>query len=282
MTKAADSRTDHPLDPLSAEEFSAVAALLRRDRGVDPGGGGWRITAIEMVEPDKAELLDFEAGGARPARKALALCLDRRNNATYRSMLSLTDDSVESFEHVPGVQANFTVDEFEECDRVLRSHPDVVAALARRGITDVDLVFMDTWTYGDAVAPPEYRDRRIGWSDTWVRNAPGANPYANPISGLHCVIDLNSMELLRIEDTGPFSEGSGATGADGRVRSQAHSRTDLRVLAARTTQAVGDHPIRGAVLRPGGQPPEMAELESAGGVQPPRGDDVAHRALPGR
>ena len=206
MTKAADSRTDHPLDPLTAEEFSAVAALLRRDRGVDPGGGGWRITAIEMVEPDKAELLDFEAGGARPARKALALCLDRRNNATYRSMLSLTDDSVESFEHVPGVQANFTVDEFEECDRVLRSHPDVVAALARRGITDVDLVFMDTWTYGDAVAPPEYRDRRIGWSDTWVRNAPGANPYANPISGLHCVIDLNSMELLRIEDSGPFSE----------------------------------------------------------------------------
>ena len=25
------------------------------------------------------------------------------------------------------------------------------------------------------------------------------------MSGLHCVIDLNSMELLRIEDTGPFS-----------------------------------------------------------------------------
>ena len=84
-------------------------------------------------------------------------------------------------------------------------HPDVIAALAKRGITDMDLVFMDTWTYGDAVAPPEYRDRRIGWSDTWLKDGPGTNPYAHPVSGLHCVVDLNSMELLRIEDSGPFS-----------------------------------------------------------------------------
>ena len=32
---------------------------------------------------------------------------------------------------------------------------------------------MDTWTYGDAVAPPEYRDRRLGWSDTWRKDGPG-------------------------------------------------------------------------------------------------------------
>ena len=155
-----------------------------------------------MIEPSKAELAEFAGSGARPPRKALVLCLERAENATYRVVVSLTDDRIESFEHVPGVQANFTVDEFEECDRVLRAHPDVIAALAKRGITDLDNVFMDTWTYGNAVAPPEYRDRRIGWSDTWHKNSPGANPYANPVSGLHCVIDLNSMELLRVEDDG--------------------------------------------------------------------------------
>ena len=83
--------------------------------------------------------------------------------------------------------------------------PTSLRALAKRGITDMDLVFFDTWTYGDAVAPPEYRDRRLGWSDTWVKAVPGANPYANLVSGLHCVIDLNAMELLRVEDSGPFS-----------------------------------------------------------------------------
>ena len=137
-----------------------------------------------------------------PPRRAAVICLQRANNATYKGVVSLTDDRVESFEHIPGVQANFTVDEFLECDQMLRNHPDVMAALAKRGITDIDLVFMDTWTYGEAVAPPEYRDRRIGWSDTWVKAAPGANPYAHPVSGLHCVVDINSMELLRIEDNG--------------------------------------------------------------------------------
>jgi primary-amine oxidase len=199
MSETLTQTTDHPLDPLSAEEFSAVTAILRRDRGV---GDGWRIACVEMVEPSKAELADYEAGGARPARRALVLLWDRSANATYRSFVSLTDDSVESFDHVPGVQANFTVDEFEECDRVLRSHPDVIAALAKRGVTNLDDVFMDTWTYGDAVAPPEYRDRRIGWSDTWVKSEGGGNLYANHVSGFHCVIDLNTMELLRIEDTG--------------------------------------------------------------------------------
>lgn len=190
---------DYPLDPLSADEFRAVAAILRREHGV---GEGWRIASVELIEPSKAELADFDGGGATPARRAAVICLDRSANATYKGVVSLTDDRVESFDHVPGVQANFTVDEFVECDEVLRRHPDVIAALAKRGITDLDNVFMDTWTYGDAVAPPEYRDRRIGWSDTWYKQAAGANPYAHPVSGLHCVIDINSMEVLRVEDDG--------------------------------------------------------------------------------
>ncbi len=191
--------TSHPLDPFSADEFRATAALMLRDHGV---GEGWRFNSIELLEPSKAELADYAAGGTKPPRRGVVTCLDSSRNATYKAVVSLSEDTVESFDHIPGVQANFTVDEFEECDEVLRKHPDVVAALAKRGITDLELVFMDTWTYGDAVAPEKYRDRRIGWSDTWVKGEAGANPYAHPVSGLHCVIDLNTMELLEIEDTG--------------------------------------------------------------------------------
>ncbi|MHA0287707.1 primary-amine oxidase [Mycobacterium sp. C3-094] len=218
MSDAPPPSTAHPLDPLDEAEFRAVATVLRRDRDVrttpagEPGERrGWRFASIELIEPSKAELADFDAGGTRPTRRASVVCFDRSTNATYKSVVSLTDDRVESFEHVPGVQANFTVDEFTECDRLLRSHPDVIAALRGRGITDIDLVFFDTWTYGEAVAPPEFRDRRIGWSDSWVKGAPGANPYARMLSGLHCVIDLNAMELLRVEDVGPFSPAGGAT-----------------------------------------------------------------------
>ncbi|WP_420812246.1 primary-amine oxidase [Mycobacterium kyogaense] len=216
VSDALPTSTAHPLDPLDDAEFRAVAAALRRERGVQatPSEGehkGWRFASIELIEPSKAELAAYDADGQRPARRACVVCFDRSANATYKSVVSLTDDRVESFEQIPGVQANFTVDEFAECDRLLRSHPDVIAALRARGVTDVDLVFFDTWTYGDAVAPEEYRDRRIGWSDSWVKAGPGANPYARLLSGLHCVIDLNAMELLRVEDVGPFSPSGGAT-----------------------------------------------------------------------
>jgi primary-amine oxidase len=108
----------YPLDPLSADEFTAAAAILSREQ--------------------------------------------RANNATYKGAVSLDGDRIESFDHIPGVQANFTVDEFLECDELVRKDPEFIAALAKRGITDLDLVFVDTWTYGDAVAPPEFRDRRLG------------------------------------------------------------------------------------------------------------------------
>ena len=188
----------HPLDPLTSDEFRATTALLLAEHGV---GEGWRYCSIEGLQPSKQALDAFAADGTVPPRVVEAICLERATNRTFRARVDLSADAVTHFAHVPGVQANVTVDEWEEADAVLRAHPHVVAALAARGITDLSLVFMDTWTYGDAVMPEEWRDRRIGWSDTWVRAAEGANPYAGPVNGLHCVIDLNSMELLRVEDT---------------------------------------------------------------------------------
>ncbi|KXP01197.1 primary-amine oxidase [Tsukamurella tyrosinosolvens] len=188
----------HPLDPLSADEIRAVTALLAREHGVN---ADWRYASIEMFEPSKAEITAFDTDGTPAERVAVAVLFDRTANRTYKARVSLTADAVNAFDHIPDVQANVTVDEWDEADQALRAHPDVIAALAARGITDMSLVFMDTWTYGAVLIPEEFAGRRIGWSDTWVRGSDGANPYAGPVNGFHCVIDLNTMELLRIEDT---------------------------------------------------------------------------------
>jgi primary-amine oxidase len=82
----------------------------------------------------------------------------------------------------------------------MRREPRVIEALARRGIADMERVLIDTWAYGAHLLPEEYSDRRLGWADVWHRAQPGSNPYANPISGLHLIVDLNRMELLEIED----------------------------------------------------------------------------------
>jgi primary-amine oxidase len=179
----------HPLEPLSADEIRQVAAVVRRDLGV---GDGWRFASIELKEPAKADLPTLEAG-TRTSREALVVCWDR-------AVVSLTKDAVSRWEHLPGQQPNMTVDEWHECDVMLRSLPSFVQALERRGVTDLSRVLSDMWAYGAALVPERYAGRRIGWCDVWVRGSDKGNPYARHLSGLHPVVDLNTMELLELED----------------------------------------------------------------------------------
>src|SRR5580704_1445564 len=64
---------DHPLDPLTADEFRQAAAILRRDRGLGPR---WRFASIELHEPSKDVLRELQPG-APLAREAIAVCWDR-------------------------------------------------------------------------------------------------------------------------------------------------------------------------------------------------------------
>jgi primary-amine oxidase len=193
----------HPLDPLTAEEIRQAAAVLLRDRGI---GDSWRIASVELREPAKAALPALEAAsraGQRASRDALVVCWDRADGQAFRATVSLTGQEVTNWEHLPGQQPNMTVDEWHECDEMLRAHPAVAEALAKRGITDMSLVLTDMWAYGAALVPERYRGRRIGWSDVWYRGSEEGNPYAHHVTGLHPVVDLNTMTLLELEDSDP-------------------------------------------------------------------------------
>jgi primary-amine oxidase len=188
----------HPLDPLTADEIRAAMEILRRERGLTER---WRVASIELREPPKAQARDHRPGDPIP-RAAVVVCWNRDDGQAYKAVVSLDGDRVAAWEHRPGEQPNMTVDEFREVDAALRAHPDVIAALAERGITDMDLVLMDTWAYGASLIPDPFRGRRVAWTDVWHRAAPAANPYANPVGGLHPIVDLNTMELLDLGDSG--------------------------------------------------------------------------------
>ena len=186
----------HPLDPLTADEIRQAAAIVRREREV---GEGWRFASIELKEPSKADLPALSSGRLT-AREALVVCWNRADGQAYRAVVSLTGDAVTGWEHLPGQQPNMTVDEWHECDEMIRAHPAVIEALGRRGITDLSRVLADMWAYGAAFVPERYARRRIGWCDLWFRGSELGNPYAHHLTGLHPVVDLNTMELLEIED----------------------------------------------------------------------------------
>ena len=185
----------HPLDSLSAAEISATSAVLAREKGID---GGWRYASIILQEPPKEAMLKWKDGDPF-VRRSLAVLWNKKSNEVYEGVVNLTGETLETWTHKPGVTPNFTVDEYHDCDETLRKHEGVRAALEKRGI-DPDLVLFDLWTYGYTVMPPEWRDRRLGWVDIWARATPQGNPYAHPVSGMKIIIDVNSMEVLKIDE----------------------------------------------------------------------------------
>jgi len=227
--------SDHPLDPLSAEEFRAVAQILRREK--DVARPHWRIASVELREPTKDVVRAFQPGDPI-AREARVVAWNTDDGTAYVGVLSLTDDALLSWDAQPGKQPNATVDEWHDCDAAMRRHPDVLAALAKRGITDPDLVLVDVWTYGAHLIPTAYEGRRIGWCDVWLRDSPDSNPYAHPVSGLKFVVDLNTMELLEVEDT----PSAGFPEVQGEYVPKhvpgLHQRTDLKPLDIRQPDGV--------------------------------------------
>ena len=62
--------------------------------------------------------------------------------------------------------------------------------------------------------------RRRIWTLCFYRASPDDNPYAKPIHGLHAVVDLDDMAVVRVEDLGvvPLPPGTGDYAADASGR----------------------------------------------------------------
>jgi primary-amine oxidase len=109
-----------------------------------------------------------------------------------------------------------------------KQHPDYIAALARRGITDLENVQIDPWPAGVFGYECE-TDRRIARCISFVRDDPGDNGYARPIEGVIVHFDLGRNEVVEVIDHGTVAmatdKGSYAA-AD-----QPALRTDLKPLS---------------------------------------------------
>ena len=216
----------HPLDPLDASEIKAAVGILRRERPVTPVA---RFVSVTLHEPakDQYRVTASRPGAAAVPREAFVVLLEPEQHAIYEAVVSLTTGSVSSWRAVPDARGPVTLPEFDECERVTRADPRVRAGLARRGITAVEQVQVEAWGIGTFTAAQD-AGRRVVWTLLFYRERPDDNPYAKPIHGLHAIVDLDEMTVVRVEDSGavPLPPGSGAYAAD-RV---GPLRDDLRPL----------------------------------------------------
>jgi primary-amine oxidase len=184
----------HPLEPLTADEITSAVAILRREQEL---ADTVRFSTVELQEPTKEEVLGWPESGPL-TRQAFVILWDRADGAVHEAVVSLDAGEVLEWRPVPGVQPRITGEEFVECEEMLKRHPEYIAAMSKRGITDMDLVMVDPWSAGGELG----NDTRLSRALSWVRRERGDNGYARPVEGLIAFVDLNRMELVRIEDHG--------------------------------------------------------------------------------
>ena len=185
----------HPLDPLSKSELEFVVASLRSSGHLDHRH---LIAMAQLDEPSKSALFNFESGKDidRAARVTL---LDRSTGKVSESVIT-TLGELRSHKIIEGAKAPILSVESHAAIEAAKADPRVIEALKQRGITDLETVRMETWPIGAQI--PKYLDdgRRIIWTPMWHCPTPGANFYAHPISGLHAIVDIDSGEVVAVEN----------------------------------------------------------------------------------
>jgi primary-amine oxidase len=188
------AQAPHPLDPLTFEEHWAVLEVLRAAERYDEDTG---IALVLLREPAKETVRAWRPGD--PVARA-ALVVLRQETETFEAVVDLDARRVRSWTRVEGGQAPWLAREFGALESVAKEHPEFIAAMARRGITD--LTFIDC-----GVGPPgrfglpEEEGRRLG--HLGCVDARGVrNTWTRGIEGLVVVVDLDTKEVLRIVDEG--------------------------------------------------------------------------------
>jgi primary-amine oxidase len=187
-----------------------------------------RFGSVNLHEPPKADVLSFTPGD--PVSRAVELIiLDNADGSTHEVVASLSDGTITRWERIEGVQPSVILDEFFESEATIRNDPGFQAAMAKRGITDMDLVTIDPWSagnYGDEVES----SRRIIRGLVWVHDQPGDNQYARPIDGLSVIVDLAENAVIRIDDERVLPVPQADASAEWSYRFLDGARTDVRPL----------------------------------------------------
>lgn len=185
---------EHPLDPLTFQEYWTVLGVLKRENRLDAKTVFYNVA---LVEPDKKSVWSFSEGDAFERR---AKAVVGRQGETAEAVIDLREEALESWTVLEAIQPNWLSREFQAMDDELKQHPEFVAALEKRGIRELE--FVDC-----VVLPPSYLDtdeqkgRRVGHAA--CEYAPGVqNVWTRQIEGLSVVLDMVENKIIRVVDEG--------------------------------------------------------------------------------
>jgi primary-amine oxidase len=213
--------TTHPYDPLSAEEIAEAVAAVRRAK---PELTAVRFPTVRLAYPAKEAVRSGTAG----PRTAFLVVYDRADGTTYEVRVDLTSGKVADWRNVPDVQPPIMIEEIMELDDIVKKDAQAVAALARHGVHDLDLLQIDPWSTGTLPIAGISARRRVIRASAYVREFAEDNGYARPVGNLVFIIDCDEKSVAAIQEGDPIplppESGNYDVGSVGALR------TDLKPL----------------------------------------------------
>jgi primary-amine oxidase len=234
----------HPADPLTAQEMTAACAVAGADRWPDADARqGLRFPVVATAPPSRETLRTWQSGqesghdagqesghdagqesghdagqesgydagqesghgaGQKAVRRAEVVVIDRTTGLVSEAVVNLDQGTVEAWRDAPGANPVLLFDESLNAIMATTADPRWLAALARRGITDITTVQVDPWPAGNFGHPGE-EGRRLMRCVSYIRHHPADNGYAHPIEGLVTVVDVGTDEVIEVIDTGPVA-----------------------------------------------------------------------------
>ncbi len=208
----------HPEALLTVDEIEAVATLLR-----DAGKVG-DDTTFRRVSPAH---LTAETGGVDGGRLIEAWLYHAEAREIEELMVSLTSGEIVSSATVTGQIPQYGFGEILAMQELVRTDPDVAAAVAKRGITDPSKLQVDPWPTGNMGLEHE-EGRRVSRAVLFWRDDAADNGYAKPVDGLSVFVDLDEMSVYRIDDIGDWPI---AADTNNYTHGTVPDRTDLKEIS---------------------------------------------------
>ncbi|WP_433830578.1 primary-amine oxidase [Actinoplanes sp. CA-015351] len=197
------TKIDHPLTPLTVGEIGALQTALAQ-AGI--AGESIRLSYVLLREPEKEVVLAHRPGD-RARREISALITDLAAGTVTDVVVDVTDlDApllVTAKELDPardGVAPSLDED-FVVAEQICKADAAYVAALAARGVTDLDqvrIVALSAGVFGYADEAGVRMTRVLAFR----QDHPADSCWAHPIDGVVAHVDLTNRKILRLIDTG--------------------------------------------------------------------------------
>ena len=185
----------HPMDPLSADEYQKIKAVLKAAGHVDDNT---RYPLITLLEPSKKEVLGWQPGDDFSRRARLVV---RQGPRVFTAAVDINAEKVLSWQEKPGVQSSVMFEEWAEVQQIALDNAEVQERLRSRGVVDLEKIYCPPASQG-YFGGAEEEGRRLFKVYCIDLRVAGNNYYGYPIEGLYAVVDLRDKRVIQVHDSG--------------------------------------------------------------------------------